>query len=589
MTKGFAMLFRTVAMIAVIFCSLKLPATPQPKIPHELKDFYQKLEQRIDSLEQDLFGPGHQEQSLAHKFLISLINQQLTLQSNIKNKNKEVILTPNLKDKIKSLLKSKQDSQITLDLLSNLLKDSSSEFSDEEKIKLAALILVHGEKNLNGITEQESAIENVIKKYETDPILKTEVKPEQKGLDRLTSLISKALLEPEFLDTLLNPIKEQVFDSEKQTFSSLNPLTPVPNFKDTMTNLQSFRGQTQVPDSSSINLGNHPVSPENGSGTLAPRSSAMGALGGIPLGSVTPTPDVQDTPELKACVDYIRQKRFNVELGLPGALCASTPIARDPNQTFKSFRKNISGRCEVDLASATHCTAGMGDLRGRPITAKIGGENIRAQIIKGGSVEPIHGSPVQDGNPDLMVLKVELPCAQALKLEIARIPAPEEVNELTRKESLPLVLQQNSSVNVSQQGGNQATIAGTGSFERQINGGLGNFIRFNTKSSFNKSSGYDVGRLSSSPGIVLDSNRIKSGDSGGAAMTCKFEDDKKVKEILYVGAISHITVRGDYDEGKEGGIASGQSLLSLSRSAWGDERLANNRGSVLLNNRLNHD
>ena len=44
-----------------------------------------------------------------------------------------------------------------------------------------------------------------------------------------------------------------------------------------------------------------------------------------------------------------------------------------------------------------------------------------------------------------------------------------------------------------------------------------------------------------------------------------------------MGAISHIDVRGDQDEGKEGGIASGQSLLNLSHRVWGNPEFADGK------------
>jgi hypothetical protein len=46
-------------------------------------------------------------------------------------------------------------------------------------------------------------------------------------------------------------------------------------------------------------------------------------------------------------------------------------------------------------------------------------------------------------------------------------------------------------------------------------------------------------------------------------LTCKFDADDKVTDIMYLGAISNIRVLGNNDEGKIGGIASGKSLSSL--------------------------
>ena len=228
----------------------------------------------------------------------------------------------------------------------------------------------------------------------------------------------------------------------------------------------------------------------------------------------------------------------------------------------------------MKLASAVHCVEGKGNLKGRTIGTHIGGLSVKALVTNIGSLDQNRGQSVQNGNPDLMIMTVEIPCQAAVDLNVARVPAPEEIAEMSRRDSMPLVLQQNSTINASIQGNNQATIAATGSFEKSMEGELGNFIRFNTKTRLNDTSGFDVGPISRTSGLTLDSNRIKSGDSGGAALSCKFDDNNKVKDVLFMGAISHITVRGDSDEGKEGGIASGKSLLNLSRAIWGDERMA---------------
>ncbi|MFM8312808.1 MAG: hypothetical protein ACKOA8_00825, partial [Deltaproteobacteria bacterium] len=275
--------------------------------------------------------------------------------------------------------------------------------------------------------------------------------------------------------------------------------------------------------------------------------------------------------------------RFNVELQLPGALCASTPIAKDPKELSKSFQKKQTTQelCSVNLASARHCFEGIGNVKGSLIGAKIGERSVGVMVSQVGSADQSFGPSVQNGNPDLVVMTVEMPCSQAAQLDIARVPSPEEIKALFQNDSIPLVMQQNSAINASEEGGNRATIAATGSVD-------GNFIRFNSKSRFNGTSGQDVGPLSSSAGLVFDSNRIKSGDSGGSGLTCKLKDGK-VEEVLYLGAISHIDVRKDRDEGKLGGVASGQSLLNLSRRFWGDERsLASRGGQTRPSNNPDH-
>jgi hypothetical protein len=156
-------------------------------------------------------------------------------------------------------------------------------------------------------------------------------------------------------------------------------------------------------------------------------------------------------------------------------------------------------------------------------------------------------------------------------------------------------MQQNSTINASIQGSNKATIAASGRFDTDSNGNLGNYIRFNSNSRFNSSSGLDVGPQLSSKGLSFDSKRINSGDSGGAALTCKFKKDDKstIEDILFVGAISHINVTHNQDEGKEGGIASGNSLLNLSRlfypaSTDGHRFADNNRQDSSTQNNKTH-
>jgi hypothetical protein len=291
-------------------------------------------------------------------------------------------------------------------------------------------------------------------------------------------------------------------------------------------------------------------------------------------GVFSPVPQVQDTEELNKCTQEIRQKRFNVELQLPGSLCASTPISKEPQKTLEAFRKNPQGVCQVELASALHCVEGKGNLAGTTIFTNMGNLATPTRILQVGSADELRGPSVQNGNPDLILISVEVPCASAMRLNVARIPTPQEIREMSEKDSLPIVMQQNSILNASQGGDNRATIAATGRFDQTENGNLGNYIRFNSNSAFNSSS-----PLGSS--LALDSSRIKSGDSGGAALSCKIDDDRKVKDVVYMGAISHILVRGDREEGKQGGIASGQSLLNLSerfygRSQEGTARFASN-------------
>jgi hypothetical protein len=538
--------------------------------PHELKGFYNELNAKFESLEKRL-ERSQNDTSLAERFLDSVFN---VFGKDTVEKNKpfiELDVSPDLKAKLISLSANKE---ITFDNLTTILKSKTHNLSDAEKIKIAGLVLVHIQKKLTQETDTHKAIESLIKEYQKDPLLEDTKHLKTQGLDLLTEIIARGLGNPESLDTVFMPIKEQIFLAEKNKLPEIEKAL-VPNLTDAIAAISNLQQNKQ----SGAGLGIDSLGLNPFSGGIAGSCNSKGRFGVNPNGNLsfassTPTPPVRETQELKACTNEMRNRRFNVELQLPGSLCASTPIARDPEQTKKIYQQNIEGTCQVKLASANHCVEGKGNLKGRTIGTHIGGINVSSRITNIGSSDQITGQSVQNGNPDLLVMIVEMPCKAALGLNVARVPSPEEIAEMSRRDSMPLVLQQNSTINASIQGNNQATIAATGSFERSMEGELGNFIRFNTKSRLNDSSGFDVGQISRAPGLVLDSNRIKSGDSGGAALTCKFDDNNKVKEVLFMGAISHITVRGDSDEGKEGGIASGKSLLNLSRAIWGDERMA---------------
>ena len=538
--------------------------------PHELKGFYNELNTKFESLEKGL-ERSHNDTSLAARFLDSVFN---VFGKDTVEKNKpfiELDVSPDLKAKLISLSANKA---ITFEDLTTILKSKTHNLSDDEKIKIAGLVLVHIQKKLTQETDTHKAIESLIKEYQKDPLLEDTKHLKTHGLDLLTEIIARGLGNPESLDTVFMPIKEQIFIAEKKKLPEMEKAL-VPNLTDAIAAISNLQQSKQ----SGALLGTDSPGLNPFSGGIAGSCNTKSGFGirssnSLSWGNDTPTPPVRETPELKACTNEMRNRRFNVELQLPGSLCASTPIARDPEQTKKIYQQNIEGTCQVKLASANHCVEGKGNLKGRMIGTHIGGINVSSRITNIGSYDQITGQSVQNGNPDLLVMIVEMPCKAALGLNVARVPSPEEIAEMTRLGSLSLVMQQNSTINASIQGNNQATIAATGAFEKNASGELGNFIRFNTKSRLNDSSGFDVGQISRAPGLVLDSNRIKSGDSGGAALTCKLDDNNKVKEVLFMGAISHITVRGDSDEGKEGGIASGKSLLNLSRGIWGDERLA---------------
>ena len=119
-----------------------------------------------------------------------------------------------------------------------------------------------------------------------------------------------------------------------------------------------------------------------------------------------------------------------------------------------------------------------------------------------------------------------------------------------------MVLFQNTKLNVDRGGNNKGVIASRGKFNTSEN-----FIRFNADSALNQ------GGLTADG--FLDSNVIQSGDSGGLGATCSFQG-KEPKELLYLGAVSHVDVfkRGT---GSVGGVSSGKSLLNLSKALYPEE------------------
>lgn len=570
------MLYRFLILVfglAAITPGLKAE-TSTPQVLHELKEFYETLGKRFKNLEEKIADPK-QEVSIATRFLQTTFShfREQELKGNLIFKTLD--LAPELKAKLVSLLNKKnknnssdkvsaeKESQegFTFENLDLIMKESLSQLKDEEKVQLAALLLVDLEKKTKNFFANDKSIASLIKRYQKDPFLEKTKSSKNKGLALLEEIIRLGLSNPESLDTLFNPLRKQIYISEK---SKLKPLlqSQVPKFSEIASILRSLTPANNSSVSNGMAL--TPYAGHRFSGGAVAPGGRFNFSGGASVspGVFGPVPQAQDTEELKKCTEEIRQKRFNVELQLPGSLCASTPISKDPQKSLDSFRKGLQKTCQVNLATALHCVEGKGNLAGTTIVTNMGNRATPTKILQVGTADELRGPSVHNGNPDLIVLNVEVPCDSASLLNVARVPTPEEIKEMAQKDSLGIVMQQNSIINASQGGNNRATIAATGRFEQTENGFLGNYIRFNSNSSFNGSS-----LLGS--GLALDSSRIKSGDSGGAALSCKFDEDQKIKDVLYMGAISHVLVRGDREEGKQGGIASGQSLLNLSQQIYG--------------------
>lgn len=569
---------RAIFLVGMFFLSLSSLGQTPPKIPNELRDFYEKLDHRFKDLEDGLTN-SILESSMDSKFLKAIFNHFKKNELGKTNQDFTILdSAPELKSKLLSLVKNKEKTatqNLTIEQLEQILNESIHKLSQEERVELASLILVQLEKQATGEKETARAIESLIHKYQKDPLLEETKNSDKKGLALLTDIITKGLSNPESLDTLFSPIKENIFTFEKAELpKSLQQ--QVPSFSEIATKLKELSLPSQSPFISN-GLALNPFEGESlGSGNVPRRNSSSPVGRGINLGGPFSTPEAKETPQLKACTDEIRKKRFNVEIHLPGALCASTPIAKDPEKTLKQFRANPTGVCQVNLASALHCVEGIGNIQGRNIIAKMGNFSTQAKVLGVGSPDQITGRSLENGNPDLINITVEVPCESALRLQVARIPSPQEIAELSRKESLPIVMQQNSTINAYQDGFNGATIGAIGKFDQDENGRLSNFIRFNAN--FDQGSKVNnrstLASNSRGASFIFDSDKIKNGDSGGSALTCVMDDSQKVKEILYMGAISYVDLTGDNNEGKTGGIASGQSLLNLSQRVWGNPQNA---------------
>jgi len=575
------MFFRVIFLLGISFVSLGSFAQNTQKIPNELREFYDKLNNNFKTLEEGITN-SVLEASMDTKFLKAVLNHFQKYEFGKKNQVLTILdMTPELKSKLLSLVKNKEqisDQNLTIEQLEQILNESAGKLTQEEKIKLASLILVQLEKQATGEKETAKAIESLIQKYQKDPSLEETKKSDKKGLALLTDIINKGLSNPESLDTLFNPIKENFFALEKAELPKLLQ-QQVPNFSEVSSILKELSLPLRSPFFSN-GMALIPYQGESFGGSNMPRAGFRSPFrGGVNLGVPFSTPVAKDTPELRACTEEIRKKRFNVELHLPGALCASTAIAKNPEQEMKQFRANPNGVCQVNLASALHCVEGKGNLKGSTIITKMGNASTPAKVIGIGSADEIKGRSVENGNPDLITISVEVPCESAMRLQIARIPSPQEIAEFSRKDNIPIVMQQNSTINAYQDGHNGATIGASGKFAQDENGRLSNFIRFNANFGRESKVNHKSSLLSNARGesFIFDSDKIKSGDSGGSALSCALDDNQKVKEILYMGAISHVDLTGDSNEGKTGGIASGQSLLNLSQRVWNPQEASGKR------------
>ncbi len=599
-----------IALLALSFITRTLTAG---EIPHEKREFLEKLSGSMQSIEDDFVGNKSQTSrsgKLLQTLLKSLLKEKLV-------KKEDVLLSldnfKELKEKLLKLKKEDSAKDITIGDITTMLKDDFAGIAENEKDevrnKLIALILAEMKQKKNGDVSINSKIKEVVldylksaKQLEPNKVialsedLKKELgfdgkskaedfypeniikKIEEKGLsspkaglDLLSNLVNDSLDKVESLDNALAPIYKGIYESMIEI--APNKFAIPDSFQTATDMINSIRNEKiQEPPLGNNKLNLVPIQNhgrEQGiisgnafggnrfSGGTRRFGQGGGSVSGASSGKI---PGINDTEELKACLDASKKQRFNVELKLPGALCASTAISVNPKSELKSFSEKQPGeQCTVNFATAVHCLEGM-RLNGRTIGTRISGKNVNARVLQSGSIDGSAQKAVQNGNPDLAILVASLPCEDARSIHFAKIPTASELAELKERENIPLVMQQNSEINASINGENAATIAAQGSFEKLSDGSLGNFLRFNSNSRFNNKSG-----------ITGDSSRIRQGDSGGTALTCKVSSNNEVLDYLYLGAISHIDVRGDNFEGTVGGVASGQSLANLSRVMRADD------------------
>ena len=505
--------------------------------------------------------------------------------------------------------------------LMSVIKKSPTRFSTDEKAMLLGTVLLH----INGGASKKAAPEIIFDLLDSQSLIdgdrvldmssesleKVGIKPDEKTFTPktlqlalrqndsilgsapmaktlLTDIIKNMALDPELLDLSLRPIKQQFYRAALKEVNKfgIHPPSTFEAAQDLVEHLRArraieFENRLANPEFSKPFSGVTPIEeiekhqcPQRGI-VIPPaientqnekrgrrrsnqnsQNSNENRRGQRTRGDFqTPEAEIIAPEKLQACLNVIKKKRYNVELTLPGSLCASTPVSSDPDEELRQMnQKSESEFCDINLITAVHCVNSV-QLRGRRIDVKIGGQHEAAIVNFVGRIDPAGGPPVRDGNPDMALMQVRTPCGVAKKLNFARVPTRTQIEKLS-EEVVPLVLQQNSDINASANGNNRATIAATGRFQfsRSPNSAkrkMGNFIHFNT----------NVGLNQSVRG--LDSSFVQSGDSGGAALTCSEKDSQL--DVLYLGAISFVIERDGQREGRLGGIASGRSLLGLSR------------------------
>lgn len=577
--------------VAFLVFSLTVPILAE-NIPNEKKDYVEKLSNAFSAFD------SAKSKGMLKTLLESLFKEKIV-------KKEDVISSldnfEELKKKILKLKKEDKNGQITFGDLEKIVESNFEGMKEEEKRavenQLLALLLTEMKGTHQAGASIQDRLKDVVRDYlktiaefePNKPLKLSEELKKELGLseaskyeeflpENISKLIEQKGLSPkasmDLLSNILNtmpekdvevpqvalaPIYKNLYDSMIQVEPKKSILPD--NFINAIDMIKNFR-KAQIQRAI-----------ENGQVNTYPNLILRDLIGKDKfngggqaslndfIGSKAAPATVEVTEDLKTCLAAVKQKRFNVELRIQNSRCASTPVSINPSVELENIKTKKNGFCKVKLATASHCIEGY-SLNNSIIQTKIGRKFVNARVIKSETVDLLEGEPVAGSNPDLATIEANFLCSDAAQLNFARIPTKAELATLMGKDSIPLVMQQNSEINANIDGDNGATIGGTGSLRKE-KGSIGNFLRFNTNSDINKKSG-----------IRGDSRRIRPGDSGGSALTCKMSSDSQVMDYLYLGAISHIDVRNDQYAGMVGGVASGRSLEKLSSQMHGDLEMA---------------
>jgi len=551
---------------------------------------------------QDAFTDKATSRSAADRFLRALVSSTAPT-----GKFEELSLIPGLKSSLLSLINEGHDektppkTEVSFEDLQKLLSEKPEKLSNEIKKQLASLVMVHLQKNNGGSETDKEALKELVVDYlkVTAQLSPNEIIPlseswkkqlgikdeeakemtaeklaalvqekgipsEKEGLEMFSSLLDKSLANPEGLGVAFQPVAKQLFNSifvqadrnVKAELSNGKPSDRAGAQQIAQDRLdQQRQKEAENAHREGGSSGEQARQPRQGGGGGFNNSGGGGAQAGQagPGGSI-PQSIPGNNPQMKSCIDLARKTELNVPIRIPGGECASTAVSSNPTADQEAFssaaEKDISSKVTITLSTALHCVEGLRNLSGEKIRISIKGQSVIGKVVADVNPDGVaKGKAVANGNADMAVLKLEILARDAKKLSLARVPSEGEISKLFDKE-IPVALYQNTKINVDKNGPNKGVLAATGAMERGSN-----FLKFNAINDLNQSNNFDE-------------QIIKPGDSGGTAVACKYDEENKAKELIYLGAVSHVNVfqRGT---GLVGGVSSGNSLANLSNRIRG--------------------